>query len=223
LLPQQLVSFEFFKQKQAAYEVARSRYENAQLGVQRTSVVAPAAGFVYRRTAVIGDLTSDNVALFEIAKDGEVEMDASVPEAVVGRLKPDMAASVKVAGRADAIPGVIRLITPNVDSLSRASEVRIRLLAEGVLPVGAFAQARIDLAQIEGWTIPRTAMQQDSIGSYVWRVDDKGLVTRLPVTPTLQTVDSVVVSEALGGLRVVAKAGPFLRENDKVLIAETHR
>jgi hypothetical protein len=97
------------------------------------------------------------------------------------------------------------------------------LIAQGAIPVGIFAQARIDLAQIEGWAIPRSAMQQDSSGSYVWRVDGKGLVTRLPITPTLQTVDTVVVSEALGKLRIVAKAGPFLRENDTVLIAQAQR
>ncbi|MBD7924610.1 MULTISPECIES: efflux RND transporter periplasmic adaptor subunit [Xanthomonas] len=223
LLPQQLVSVESFKQKQADFEGARARYENARLSVQRTSVVAPAAGFVYRRTAEIGNLTSDSVALFEIAKDGEMEMDASVPEAVVVRLKPGMSASVKLAGHAEPISGEIRLITPNVDSTTRSSEVRIRLHTQDVVPVGIFAQARIDLAQVEGWTIPRTAMQQDSLGSYVWRVGDKGLVSRMPITPTLQTVDEVVVSESLGDLRIVAKAGPFLREKDKVLIADASR
>lgn len=220
LLPQQLISVEFFKQKQAAFEVARSRYENAQLSARRTSVAAPAAGLVYRRNASIGDLTSAEAPLYEIAKDGEVEMDASVPEAVVGRLKPGMAASVKVAGRAEPIVGEIRLISPNVDSLSRASEVRIRLKADGALPVGTFAQARIDLAQVEGWTIPRSALQQDSTGRYLWRVDGKGRVTRMTVTPTLQTADAIVVAEALDGVRVVAKAGPFLRENDTVLVAD---
>ncbi|WP_369932925.1 efflux RND transporter periplasmic adaptor subunit [Xanthomonas tesorieronis] len=223
LLPQQLVSVESFKQKQADFEGARARYDNARLSVQRTSVVAPAAGFVYRRAAEIGNLTSDSVALFEIAKDGEMEVDASVPEAVVGRLKPGMSASIKLAGRAEPIPGEIRLITPNVDSTTRSSEVRIRLHAPEVVPVGIFAQARIDLAQVEGWTIPRTAMQQDSLGSYVWRVDGKGLVSRMPITPTLQTIDQVVVSESLDGLRIVAKAGPFLREKDKVLIADASR
>lgn len=223
LLPQQLISVEFFKQKQAAYEVARSRYENAQLSVRRTQVIAPAAGLVYRRNASIGELTSADTPLYEIAKDGEVEMDASVPEALVGRLRPGMAASVRVAGRAEPIAGEIRLIAPNVDSASRASEVRIRLDAQGALPVGAFAQARIELAQVQGWTVPHTAIQQDSSGRYLWRVGDRGRVARMAVTPTLQTADTVVVAEALDGVRVVAKAGPFLRENDQVLVADARR
>ncbi|WP_394687357.1 efflux RND transporter periplasmic adaptor subunit [uncultured Xanthomonas sp.] len=223
LLPQQLVSVESFKQKQADFEGARARYDNARLSVSRTSVVAPAAGFIYRRAAEIGTLTSDSVPLFEIAKDGEMEMDASVPEAVVGRLRAGMNASIKLAGRAEAIPGDIRLIAPNVDSTTRSSEVRIRLHARDAVPVGTFAQARIDLAQVKGWTVPRTALQQDSLGSYVWRVDEKGFVSRLPITPTLQTVDQVMVSGSLAGTRIVAKAGPFLRERDKVLVADASR
>ena len=219
LSSQQLVSQEFAKQKLAAFEVARSRYQNARLSVARTRVVAPAAGLVYHRTAAIGGLTDGSVSLFEIAKDGEVEMAASVPEALVARLTPGMRASVRVVGRAAPITGEIRLVTPNVDSLSRAAEVRIRLPSEEGLPVGAFGQVRVELARVQGWTVPRSALQQDAGGSYVWRVDGKGQVSRQAITPTLQTADAVSVAESLEGLRIVAKAGAFLHERDRVLIA----
>lgn len=220
LVASQLVSREFFKQKQSAYEQARADYDSARLDVQKTRVVAPAAGLVYRRTAAIGGLTDGSVALFEIAKDGLVEMEASVPEAMVGRLKPGMPVSVEVTGRSGLIAGEIRLVSPNVDNLSRAADVRIRLHDASGLQVGAFAQAKIDVAKVEGWVIPRSALQQDSIGAYVWRVDDKGVVSRLPVTPTIQTAESVIVAESLGGVSIVAKAGPFLRENDSVRVAK---
>ena len=84
LVASQLVSREFFKQKQSAYEVARARYDNARLSVQRTRVVAPAAGRIYRRNASIGDLTDSTSALFEIAKDGVVELEVEVPEEFQG-------------------------------------------------------------------------------------------------------------------------------------------
>jgi hypothetical protein len=50
-------------------------------------------------------------------------------------------------------------------------------------------------------------------------VDEKGIVRRLPVTPKMQTTDTVIVLEAIGDTVVVAKAGPFVRENDHVRIA----
>lgn len=223
LVATQLVSREFFNQKQAAYEVARSRHDSARLDVQRTRIVAPASGMVFKRTAAVGGLTDGSEALFEIARDGVVEMEANVPEAAVGKLRTGMSASVEVSGRATPIPGVIRLIAPSVDSLTRATNVRIRLDAGEALPVGAFSEARIDVAQVVGWTIPRTALQQDVRGSYVWTVDAKGVVKRHAVVPTMQTADAVIVAEPLGDLRVVAKAGPFLKENDVVEVAGAGR
>lgn len=219
LVASQLVSREFFKQKQSAYEVAQAQYDNARLGVQRTRVIAPAAGRIYRRNASIGDLTDGTAALFEIAKDGVVELDVDVPETVVARLRLGMRASVEIAGRAAPLIGEIRLIVPNVDSATRASSVRLRLNDGGDLPVGVFGEAKIDIAEVEGWSIPRTALQQDRAGPYVWRVDDAGIVRRQAVTPTIQTTETVVVSEAIGGAAIVAKAGPFVRDKDRVRIA----
>jgi HlyD family secretion protein len=220
LVTSQLISREFFKQKQSAYEQARADYDNAKLDVQRTRVVAPAGGLVYRRSATIGGLTDGSVALFEIAKDGVIEMEASVPETMVGRLRPGMPVSVEVAGGSGAIAGDIRLISPNVDNLSRVAAVRVRIHDTNGLQVGAFAQAKIDVAKVDGWLIPRSALQQDASGPYVWRVDNKGAVSRLPVTPSIQNAQSVIVAESLDGSNIVAKAGPFLRENDRVRIAK---
>lgn len=219
LVASQLVSREFFKQKETAYAVARAQHDDARLGLQRTRVVAPASGRVVRRNVAIGDLTDPSVPLFEIAKDDVVEMEANVPENLVGRLRQGMAASVQIAGSSQPVRGEIRLIQPNVDSATRATNVRIRLDAGAPLPVGAFGQATVDVARVEGWAVPRSALQQDEKGRYVWRVDEKGVVRRHPVTPTFQTTDTVIVAESLGGAAIVAKAGPFLRENDRVRVA----
>lgn len=219
LVASQLVSREFFKQKQTAYDVARAQHENARLDVQRTRVIAPASGRVVRRNVAIGDLTDPTVPLFEIAKDGTVELEANVPEALVGRLRQGMQARVRIAGRSEPVRGEIRLIQPNVDRATRATNVRIRLDAGEPLPVGAFGEATVDVATIEGWVVPRSALQEDETGRYVWRVDDKGVVRRRAVTPAFQTNETVVVKEALGDDAIVAKAGPFLRENDRVRVA----
>jgi HlyD family secretion protein len=219
LVASQLVSREFFKQKQSAYEVARAQYDNARLSVQRTRVVAPATGRIYRRNASIGALTDSTSALFEIAKDGEIELEVEVPEAIVARLRSGMRANIDIVGRGAPLQGEIRLIVPNVDRVTRASSVRLRMSDSVDLPLGVFGEAKIDVTEVEGWSIPRSALQQDRAGMFVWRVDEKGIVRRLPVTPKMQTTDTVIVLEAIGDTVVVAKAGPFVRENDHVRIA----
>ena len=219
LVETQLVSREFFKQKQAAYDVARARYQATRLDVGRTRVTAPASGRVLRRNVEVGELTDPTVALFEIARDDTIEMVADVPESLVGRLRQGQDVLVDVVGRDTSVRGTVRLIQPTVDPGRRTVDVRIRLDADEGLPVGAFAEARIDVAQVEGWVIPDSAVQQDENGRYVWRVDDGGIVHRQAVTPKLQTADRVVVAERLDGMRIVARAGAFLREKEHVAIA----
>jgi HlyD family secretion protein len=219
LVASQLVSREFFKQKQTAYEVARAEHDDARLGVQRTRVLAPAEGRVVRRVVEVGDLTDPTIPLFEIARGEVLELEAEVPEALVARLREDMPAQVEIAGVGGPVSGRIRLIQPSVDAASRTTRVRIRVEAGTPLPVGAFGQASIEVAQVEGWSIPRSALQEDAVGRFVWIVDGKGLVRRRAVTIALRTAETMLIAESLDGAAIVARAGPFLRENDRVRIA----
>lgn len=224
LQPSGAVSREFVAQKRAAYEVARSNLRNAELSVRRTRIVAPTAGLVYERSAAIGGLTSSSQPLFQIARDGLVEMEANVPERLVARLQPALPVTLRLAGAASPLQGQVRLITPLVDSVSRSASVRIALQGEEAvraIAVGVFCEARITVDRIDGWVLPGTALQQDSGGTFVWSVGAGDAVARVPVNVVARTLDDVVV-DALGerGERVVAKAGPFLRDGDVVALVQ---
>src|SRR5882672_1140604 len=181
-----IVSKEFGRQRQAAFEVARARLRTAQLNVNRTQIVAPTDGLIYERTATIGGLTNASEPLFRIAKDGKVEMEASVPEALVRRLKPAMPVTVTVAGESSPVSGSVRLITPSVDNARRATSVRIRLDGERAAPVGVFCEASITVNKVSGWVVPGTALQQDAQGMYVWQVGAENVVGRKPVTVAMR-------------------------------------
>lgn len=214
------VSAEAVTQRQASFEVARSRLQDAELSIHRTQIVAPTSGFIYARTAAIGGLTNGSEPLFRIAKDGEVEMEASVPEALVRRLQTGMPATIEIAGNPVPVMGSVRLITPRVDNTSRAAGVRISFKREGVTPVGVSCEASITVAQVSGWVLPGTALQQDTQGKYVWYLSPERNVLRKPVTVMMHTPDSVVVQETIGDIAIVAKAGSFLKEGDLVAVAK---
>ena len=224
LQPSGAVSREFVAQKSAAYEVALANLRNAELSVRRARIVAPTEGLIYERSAAIGGLTSFSEPLFKIAKDGLVEMEASVPERLVARLRPELPATLRLAGEAVPLQGEIRLITPRVDSVSRSANVRIALQREGEsahkISIGVFCEANITVAQVDGWVLPGTALQQDSAGPFVWSVRTGNTVARVPVKVVTRTPDHVVL-EAIGGSeRIVAKAGSFLREGDVVALTQ---
>lgn len=213
------ISSELVQQRQAAFEVARSRLRDAQFRINRTQIVAPASGLIYERSATIGGLTNAVDPLFRIAKEGKVEVEASVPEALVQRLKPAMLVTLKVAGDSAAVSGSVRLIMPRVDNTSRATGVRIRFERERAAPIGAFCEASITVAKVTGWIVPGTALQQDGQGTYVWQVGPENIVARTPVAVVMRTAGSVVLKEAPDG-PIVAKAGSFLREGDLVAMVK---
>lgn len=220
LQPSGNVSKESLAQRRAAYELARSRLQDAELSIHRTQIVAPTNGLIYERNAFIGGLVNGNEPLFRIAKDGEVEMEASVPEAMIRRLRPSMPVILEMAGNSSPLSGNVRFITPRVDNTSRAAGVRISFKREGATPVGVFCEASITVAKVGGWVLPGTTLQQDTQGMYVWYVNPEGNVMRKPVTVVIRTPDSVVVKEMIGDVPIVAKAGSFLKEGDFVTVAK---
>jgi HlyD family secretion protein len=220
MLAMGIVSKEFGRQRQAAFEVARAKLSAAQLSVNRTQIVAPTDGLVYERTAAIGGLNSASEPLFRIAKEGKVEMEASVPEALVRRLKPGMPVTVTLAGESAPMAGKVRLITPVVDNTRRSTGVRIGFERDRAAPVGVFAEASITVAQVSGAVVPGTALQQDALGTFVWQVGPENVVARKPVTVAMRTAGSVVVKESLEGPPIVAKAGAFLKDGDVVALVK---
>ncbi|QQP99367.1 efflux RND transporter periplasmic adaptor subunit [Lysobacter enzymogenes] len=227
LQPSGAVSREFVAQKNAAYQVALANLRNAELSVRRARIVAPTDGLIYERSAAIGGLTSFSEPLFKLAKDGLVEMEANVPERQVARLRVGLPASLRLAGESAPIQGEIRLIAPRVDSASRSASVRIALQRPGEsahrAAVGMFCEAGITVAQVEGWVLPGSALQQDAAGAFVWSVRGGNAVRRLPVEVVARTPEHVVVAAIDAGERIVAKAGPFLRDGDIVALTQARR
>jgi HlyD family secretion protein len=158
--------------------------------------------------------------LFRLARRGEIEVQAAVPETLARRVRPDIPVSLKIAGDLVSVTGSVRFITPRVDRESRAMDVRIRFKRDGFTPVGVFCEASITAAQVGGWVLPETALQRDTRGVFVWEVSSQQNVIRKPVTVVVRTPKSVVVEEALGDQLIVARAGSFLKEGDLVAVSQ---
>jgi hypothetical protein len=103
-----------------------------------------------------------------------------------------------------------------VDKASRLGRVKIALAADPRLKPGAYARALVTLGARAGLVVPQSAVMFDDEGAYVLVVRD-GTVAVRRVTPALKSRGSVLVSQGLtGDDMVVARAGGFLREGDRV-------
>lgn len=183
----------------------------------RTDVKAPAAGVISRRYAKIGQIAGMAAGpLFTLIEDGTIELEASVADVDIMRLQPGQPASVLPAGLSEPISGSVRLIAPEVDRLTRLGSVRISLQSDRRLVTGAFARGTVEIGKRSGVTLPLSAIAHGADGASV-QVVTGDRVHRRPVTIGLTGIDRVeIVSGLAAGETVIAKAGSFLREGDRV-------
>lgn len=204
--------------KLAQAEKEQVKAQRRELAWRRanTKVTAPADGLVSRRTARIGGMASVAAEpMFHIIARAEVELDAEVIETQLSKIKIGQKARLNVAG-AGRHAGTVRLVSPEVDKLTRLGRVRIFLGDDANLRIGSFARGVIDTAHGYGLAVPTSAVVFDADGAFVQVVRD-GRVTRRGIKTGLLAGSQVEVREGLKqGDVVVAKAGTFLREGDAV-------
>jgi HlyD family secretion protein len=203
--------------------LARVRVAQANLGqsrarIGRLDVRAPAAGLVLTRSVEPGQIVGPGSgALFRIARGGQFEMMARLPESDLLALNAGVPAQVTPVGSAKTYQGSIWQVSPIIDPATRQGVARIAVPYDRDLRPGGFATANITAGSTDAPMLPESAVLNDSQGSYVYIVDKDNAVRRRPVKVASVTDTGVVVGEGLNGTeRVVLSAGPFLTEGEKI-------
>jgi RND family efflux transporter MFP subunit len=183
---------------------------------KRAEITAPANGLISRRTARIGAMALGSAEpMFRIIENGDIELDADVPETELSKIKLGQHAKIHVAG-IPPVDATVRLISPEVDRATRLGRVRLLIGDKPGLYIGAFGRGEIETARSRGLAVPSSAVMYGPDGPYV-QIVEGDVVVRRSVTLGLQTG---VLTEVTQGLSaddlVVAKSGTFLREGDRV-------
>jgi RND family efflux transporter MFP subunit len=203
--------------------LARVRVAQANLGqsrarIGRLDVRAPAAGLVLTRTVEPGQIVGPGSgALFRIARGGQFEMMARLPESDLLTLGTGVPAQVTPVGSSKTYQGSIWQVAPVIDPGTRQGIARIAVPYDRDLRPGGFATASITAGSTDAPMLPESAVLNDSQGSYVYIIDKDNAVRRRAVKVASVTDQGVVVGEGLNGTeRVVLSAGPFLTEGEKI-------
>lgn len=203
----------------ARAEKALAEAQRGELNIRlaRTEIKAPAAGLVSRRTARIGAIaTGAGEPLFRIIRDGAIELEAAVPEGTLARLQPGMPAGVVTAARAAPFAARVRLVASEIDPATRLGRVRLAVDPAPGLVVGAFGRAMVTVASRTGVLVPQSAVLYSAGGAEIQVVENDTVETR-KVTVGLRTEQQAeIVSGLREGETVVATAGTFVRNGDKV-------
>jgi HlyD family secretion protein len=232
------VSDATYDQRESAFKLAEAQLvaardglkaaeaERAQIQAQRrellwrrskTDITAPADGIISQRKARIGatPVMATQEPLFRMIAEGEIELEAEIPQAHMARLAVGQKARIAIPGNGEA-EGTVRLISPAIDKSTRLGVVRILLGKDPNLRIGTFARGEIVIARGTGLAVPRSAVLFGKSGATVQVVENDTVVTR-PVTLGLSESDTVEIKSGLAeDALVVAKSGTFLRNGDRV-------
>jgi len=205
------------KLAEASKQEAEAQRREITWRLANAEVKAPRAGIVSRRTARIGALASGAAdPMFRIIADGEIELDANVIEHDLARLEAGQTATIEVAGASD-VNGRVRLVAPEVDRATRLGSVKIFIGDRPDLRIGSFARGRVLTRESRGLTVPASALQYDAESKPNVLLVRGDKVEQREVKTGLRSGDVVEVVEGLDdGDLVVAKAGTFLRDGDRV-------
>ncbi|WP_375464865.1 efflux RND transporter periplasmic adaptor subunit [uncultured Methylobacterium sp.] len=200
-------------------DLATARAAGTEIALRRarTAIRAPEAGIVNRRTARVGGMASGvGEPLFRLIARGEIELEGEVPEGSLPRLKVGDPARLDLDdGR--TLAGKVRRVYPEVDRTTRLGKVRIALGDDPSLRIGAFARGTVEVAQRTGVSVPVSSLLFAADGSAGVLVVKDGRVEARTVMPGLSAEGfSEVRSGVSAGETVVARAGSFLRDGDRV-------
>ncbi|WP_122867181.1 efflux RND transporter periplasmic adaptor subunit [Campylobacter showae] len=178
----------------------------------KASIVAPVSGVVTAKKVQIGALTSGE-ALFNIAKDGIVELSADTDARELAQIKVGMSATAQIYGVKEAVNGRVRLVPVSVDTSSRLGKVKISLDGEAKF-IGSYAKAIIDLPEFSALALPAQAISFTDEGAFATLIKD-GKAQKQKIQTGLRANGLVqVISGVSEGDEVALKAASLVNDGE---------
>jgi multidrug efflux pump subunit AcrA (membrane-fusion protein) len=210
-----------WEQAQAAERIARKRLSDATL-------VAPASGFIAKRSIEPGGMAGLGTAVFTMVELDPVEIQVGIPETDIRLVHRGQQAIVT----ASAVPGMsfsgrVHLVNVSAEPQTRTYMARIRVQnREGRLLVGMIAEARIvGDGQIDVLTLPGTSIVRDPQGAtqvYVYFSNEKRVYARRVATAGI-TGQDIQIADGIKNSDWIVVAGQHLvREGSIVSAKEIH-
>lgn len=196
------------------------------LRIQQAQVLAPEAGVVAQRPAVLGAVVPAGTELFRLIRQGRLEWIAEVSASDLSALQPGHSVTVR-APDGKEITGKVRLISPTVDPQSRNAKVYVELPPNDGLRAGMFASGTLQTGQGTGWGVPLSAVVYRDGFAYVFALNGTNKVQRLKIQTGQRQGEWVQVLSGLGESgdavaqrQLVTSGTGFLNDGDQVKVVK---
>ena len=205
-------------QSEARRSTARAQRDAAQLRRDFAELRAPADGIISKRLVQPGQVVSAGTELLRLVRDGRLEWRAELPETELASIAPGALVTLPTAAGGE-VQGVIRAVSPGVDSQTRTGTIYADLPQPGALKIGSYVEGRIVTGAGDALMVPvASVVQRDGI-AYVFTVDAKKIAHRLRVRTGATVEGRVEIVQGLRpGAEIVEQGAGFLGDGDVVRV-----
>ncbi len=199
---------------------AKGGLAQAEALLAQTEVRAPSNGYILKRDAHLGDMSSVAKTLYSMVRDSRLEVEALVPEADLARLAAGQTAVIT----SDALPdlqlkGRVRQLSPAIDTTNRLAKLEIDVPKAKGLQAGMFVKAKVLLGQRKALAVPASAIVSREAGSEVFVLDGKNARRRQVVLGNRSEGYVAVMDGLQAGEEIIVNGVGFLKDGDVVTIA----
>lgn len=195
---------------------AQAQLRGQQVRGQLMAIRAPVSGRILERTARPGDVASTATILFRIARGGEVELNAEIPEQSMTLIRIGDSARVTLADGSQ-VAGRVRLVGAEIDARTRLGRARILLPVRADIRAGGFAKAALQSQAVQARTVSETAIRYGAGGASVTVIGAGNKVRTVPVKVGRRGGGLVeLVDGPASGTRVLLGAQGFVLDGDVV-------
>lgn len=195
-------------------ELASIHQLEAQLA--RTIISAPDSGLILTQTGYLGDVASAGTEIFTMARQGRLQLWASVPQQRLGTVEVGQDVVFE-----DGEKATISEIDPTIDPATRQGRVRIELAGSTKQKVGSFLRGSISFGPGEVLVVPVDSVMGQSGSEHAFVLNGEQ-VKRVDVRLGKRHDNLVeVVSGLTVDQQVVVTGAPFLKDGDTVRVSKS--
>jgi RND family efflux transporter MFP subunit len=206
---------------QSTVETARLALAGAELNLQRCVIRSPLGGVAGIVNVNVGDYVTVSTAIVTIDDRSRLLVDFWIPERFTGIVREGLMVEANPISRpGKSYRGRIRAIDNRIDIASRTLHVQAEIPNEGdELRAGQSFEVVMNMAGDTWPSVNPLAVQWDSQGSFVWRINEDRKAERVAATIIQRNPNEVLVDAAIKpGDRIVIEGLQRLRNGAKVRI-----
>ncbi len=219
-----------FEQTQSQFELAKSDLEIAELRLKqiedqlaRTVVKAPAPGVITQRFKRAGTDVNPSDVVVDLLDTESLEVSVYTPIRYLPHVRSGNPVILESTERSDVqFTSADTKVIPAADPRSQTFEIRVNVPVLGTphFAAGQLIKVKIPVAQAEHrLSVHRDALILRRDGTYVAKVDENNVVTRVKVSVGQGEGDWVMVSGDLSdGDQVITRGAERLKDGDTVAI-----